>query len=100
MKSYKDFIAETDSRMYGDDAVVAGMKKKKKCPKGKRCPDSKKESVELDEKDDGEPCWEGYEMVGMKDGPDGRPVPNCVPVKESTTISMKERMNQVNHFGV
>ena len=27
------------------------------------------------------PCWKGYEMVGMKDK-DGREVPNCVPVKE------------------
>lgn len=27
------------------------------------------------------PCWEGYEMVGMKIV-DGREVPNCVPVKE------------------
>jgi hypothetical protein len=28
------------------------------------------------------PCWKGYEMVGMKEK-DGREVPNCVPVKES-----------------
>ena len=28
-----------------------------------------------------EPCWEGYEMVGMKEL-DGRMVPNCVPIKE------------------
>lgn len=27
-------------------------------------------------KDD--PCWKGYEMVGMKKK-GGRPVPNCVP---------------------
>ena len=27
------------------------------------------------------PCWKGYEMVGMKEK-DGREVPNCVPVKE------------------
>jgi len=27
------------------------------------------------------PCWKGYEMVGMK-SKDGREVPNCVPVKE------------------
>ena len=24
------------------------------------------------------PCWEGYEMIGMKDK-GGRQVPNCVP---------------------
>jgi hypothetical protein len=28
------------------------------------------------------PCWKGYEMIGMKDK-DGREVPNCVPVKEN-----------------
>ena len=32
--------------------------------------------------EDGEPCWEGYEMVGMKEV-DGRRVPNCVPIKEN-----------------
>ena len=33
------------------------------------------------EKDD--PCWEGYEMVGMKTK-DGKEVPNCVPVQEES----------------
>ena len=28
------------------------------------------------------PCWKGYEMVGMKNK-DGKEVPNCVPVKEA-----------------
>jgi len=27
------------------------------------------------------PCWEGYEPVGMKEK-DGKMVPNCVPIKE------------------
>ncbi len=31
------------------------------------------------EKED--PCWKGYEMVGMKDK-DGRQVPNCVPLQK------------------
>jgi hypothetical protein len=25
------------------------------------------------------PCWKDYEMVGMKKGKAGKPVPNCVP---------------------
>ena len=37
-----------------------------------------KEYLEEVKKD---PCWKGYEMVGMKDK-NGRKVPNCVPVKE------------------
>jgi hypothetical protein len=32
-------------------------------------------------KEDKGPCWKGYEMVGMKKKA-GKPVPNCVPVKE------------------
>lgn len=31
--------------------------------------------------EDKDPCWKGYEMVGMKKK-GGRKVPNCVPVKE------------------
>lgn len=31
--------------------------------------------------EDKDPCWKGYEMVGMKKK-GGKPVPNCVPVKE------------------
>ena len=27
------------------------------------------------------PCWEGYEMIGMKNK-GGRKVPNCVPKKK------------------
>tara|TARA_R110000868_G_scaffold380991_1_gene647349 strand:+ start:3630 stop:4748 length:1119 start_codon:yes stop_codon:yes gene_type:complete len=31
---------------------------------------------------DSDPCWKGYQMVGMKNK-SGKKVPNCVPVKES-----------------
>lgn len=34
----------------------------------------------LEEKDD--PCWKGYEMVGMKKK-GKRTIPNCVPIKET-----------------
>lgn len=34
-------------------------------------------------KEDKDPCWKGYEMVGMKKK-GGKRVPNCVPVKEET----------------
>jgi hypothetical protein len=44
------------------------------------------EEVDLDEGQNpqvkgGDPCWKGYEMVGMKKK-GGKDVPNCVPVKE------------------
>lgn len=41
-------------------------------------PRSKKEYMKVDESDKKDPCWDGYEMVGMKEK-DGKKVPNCVP---------------------
>lgn len=38
-------------------------------------------NAQTDEKQDDDPCWEGYEMVGMK-VQDGEKVPNCVPEDE------------------
>ena len=29
--------------------------------------------------EDSDPCWDTHEMVGMKKGKGGKPVPNCVP---------------------
>jgi len=45
------------------------------------------EKVKEDSKDmkDGDPCWKGYEMVGMKDK-NGKEVPNCVPEKKSNFL--------------
>ena len=28
-------------------------------------------------------CWDGWVAIGLKEGPDGRMVPNCVPVEQS-----------------
>lgn len=39
---------------------------------------------------DEDPCWEGYEQVGMKDQ-DGKKVPNCVPKKEATATLAKRQ---------
>lgn len=33
-------------------------------------------------KEDKDPCWDGYEQIGMKEKK-GKEVPNCVPIKES-----------------
>lgn len=35
----------------------------------------------LREEEDDDPCWDDYEMVGMKTK-DGKEVPNCVPKSE------------------
>lgn len=37
-----------------------------------------------EEKDD--PCWDGYEQVGMKEGENGEKVPNCVPKDETKAV--------------
>ena len=35
--------------------------------------------------EDKNPCWKGYEMVGMKEK-DGKQVPNCVPISEEYDV--------------
>ena len=34
---------------------------------------------------DDNPCWKGYEMIGMKDK-GGKKVPNCVPISEEYDV--------------
>ena len=51
-----------------------------------------KEEVELT-KEDADPCWKGYKMVGMKDK-NGRKVPNCVP-GEGVPAMKKEEVEQI-----
>jgi hypothetical protein len=46
-----------------------------------------KEETEMSEGENkqikgGDPCWKGYQMVGMKPGKGGKKVPNCVPANE------------------
>lgn len=43
-----------------------------------------------DEEKDEDPCWEGYEQQGMKEGDDGEPVPNCVPKNDSDEKGIDE----------
>jgi len=45
--------------------------------------DSKHTAKNETVKEDKDPCWKDYEMVGMKKK-DGKEVPNCVPKKEDT----------------
>jgi len=45
---------------------------------------------ENDQVDGGDPCWPGYEMVGMKNK-NGKQVPNCVPVKEETALQERRK---------
>lgn len=53
-------------------------------------PNGKKEEIqvltEVKENEKDNPCWDGYEMIGMKTK-NGKKVPNCVPIDESITES-------------
>jgi len=46
------------------------------------------------ESDDDDPCWEGYEQVGMKEK-DGKEVPNCVPKKKKKKSSEDQELNLI-----
>lgn len=45
-------------------------------------------------KKDNDPCWKGYEQIGMKEK-DGKEVPNCVPKKKSKKES-KNDLEELN----
>ena len=47
-------------------------------------------------KEDADPCWKGYKMVGMKDK-NGRKVPNCVP-GEGVPAMKKEEAEQLKEY--
>jgi len=53
--------------------------------------------------DESDPCWKGYEMIGMKQK-DGRKVPNCVPIKESEgycpqcLVEYIKRCDEINEY--
>jgi len=44
--------------------------------------------------EEGDPCWDGYKQVGMKDK-DGKEVPNCVPIEEDLEKIVREEFNAV-----
>lgn len=48
---------------------------------------SKSQESEEIEKSEDDPCWEGYEQIGMKEK-GGKKVPNCVPLKKSEAVEI------------
>jgi len=50
--------------------------------------------INLFAKPDEDPCWDGYQMIGMKEL-DGRMVPNCVPESEN----MQEQGMEIDVLG-
>ena len=41
----------------------------------------------------GDPCWDDYEAIGMKEK-NGRPVPNCVPKRSEAKERAQARKGQ------
>jgi hypothetical protein len=72
-KTISDFVKSKDPRFEGDT-----KKQRIKRALGAYY-GAQKEEVEIQE--DKDPCWKGYQMVGMKKK-GGREVPNCVPKEE------------------
>ena len=61
------------------------------CSQGDSSSTKKAVKVSMKKKieEDKDPCWKGYEMIGMKKK-GGRKVPNCVPVKEEVESTGKK----------
>lgn len=78
-------INKAEAKVDSNKDIATGSVKGKVFSKDFKDMESSKEldSSTLDELEN--PCWDGYEMVGMKEK-DGKPVPNCVPLKESDSI--------------
>lgn len=38
-----------------------------------------------------DPCWDGYEMFGMKENEKGKKVPNCIPVEDDEKMGKEGR---------
>ena len=57
-----------------------------------------KDIIEAAKMKGGDPCWKGYQMVGMKDK-GGKKVPNCVPeeVQQEGAVPASEKVITVKH---
>ena len=76
-KSFAALAPPYDKATHKDKLVGAGVLKKHPTEPGKHV--LAKEEKKMKGND---PCWDNYEMIGMKKGKGGKEVPNCVPVKE------------------
>ena len=86
-KMKKDAQKEPDMHSYVQ-AFHKGEKKNKQGIKFAKYAANKME-------EDKDPCWKGYEMVGMKKK-GGRKVPNCVPVKEEQIDELSKE--KIKHY--
>ena len=85
LENWREFLNKARKEKKGEEeetnvpsSMVAALMKRGGLSR-KEAEEMVKRQVELEEADD--PCWEEYEMVGMKKK-GGKEVPNCVPIKE------------------
>ena len=80
-------IAETEDGYVFEFSQTGYTELSESCAYGKyycstdkkyKCRTGPKQSRQVSEEDDKDPCWDGYHMVGMKNK-GGKKVPNCVP---------------------
>jgi hypothetical protein len=76
-KSFAALAPPYDKATHKDKLVGAGVLKKHPTKPGKHILAKEEKKMKSDD-----PCWDNYEMIGMKKGKGGKEVPNCVPVKE------------------
>jgi hypothetical protein len=76
-KSFAALAPPYDKATHKDKLVGAGVLKKHPTEPGKHVLAKEEKKMKGDD-----PCWDTHEMIGMKKGKGGKPVPNCVPVSE------------------
>lgn len=84
---YQNKITEVHYEMKDIHSYMEGKKSKMMDKKMKSrmdylAPNFSRYTIEELEKDEDDPCWDGYVQVGTK-MKDGKEVPNCVPMKKS-----------------
>ena len=91
VQSEAEYVSECISAIfdeYGQEqsaAICYNTYRKEVGMKGERLVASKINQLNkykgINLKEEGDPCWEGYEQYGTKIV-DGREVPNCIPIQE------------------
>jgi hypothetical protein len=74
---------DKDGDIDSDDYMMAKDKAIKKAM-------GKEDEESSDNAEDSDPCWKDYEMVGMKKGKGGKPVPNCVKKSDNSEQQYSE----------
>lgn len=96
-KSVSDLLGESEDKDNPWAICTASVGREDK-EKYEDCVKSVKKQKGITEEEN--PCWDGYEMVGMK-MKDGKEVPNCVPIqkesREDNTYMFWQNLETIKH---